>query len=74
MNNDIRPLKDIVDISGGFPVLVAVILILAALTVAALIYFRKKREKEEKPALPPKPAEEIARDALKTLKEMRLIE
>jgi len=74
MNDDIRPLKDIVDISGGFPVLPAVILILAALAVAALIYIRKKRKKEEKPALPPKPAEEIARDALKALREMRLIE
>jgi hypothetical protein len=74
MNNDIRPLKDIVDISGEFPVLPVVILILAALAVTALIYFRKKRGKEEKPALPPKSAEEIARDALKALREMRLIE
>ena len=74
MNDDIRPLKDIVDISGGFPVLVAVIFILAAITVAALIYFRKKRGKEEKSALPPAPAEEIARNALNALKEMKLIE
>ncbi|MDP2980549.1 MAG: hypothetical protein Q8N67_00575 [Candidatus Omnitrophota bacterium] len=74
MNDDIRPLKDIVDISGGFPVLPAVILILAALAVSVFIYFKNKKKTEEKPVFPPMPAEEIAKDALKALKEMKLIE
>ena len=74
MNDDIRPLKDIVDIRGGFPIAQAFILILAALAITAFIYFRKRKERKEEPALPPRLAEEIARDALKALREMRLIE
>lgn len=74
MNDDIRPLKDIVDISGGFPIAQALILILAALAIAAFIYFRKRKKRKEEPALSPRLAEEIARDALKALKEMRLTE
>src|SRR3989338_1369348 len=72
--DDIRPLKDVVDISGRFPALLVAVLILAALAVSAFIYFRKRKKIEEKSALPPRPAEEIARDALKALKEMRLVE
>ncbi len=72
--NDIRPLKDVVEISGRFPALLVIVLILAALVIAAFIYFKKRKEIEEKPALPQRPAEEIARDALKALLEMELIE
>ena len=72
--NDIRPLKNVVDISGGFPALPVVIIILAALIVSAFIYFRRKKKIEERPALPPRPAEEIAKDALKALREKGLIE
>ena len=71
--NDIRPLKDVLDISGKFPIGPLFILILAALAIAAFIYFTKKKRTEEKPAAPPKPAEEIAREALNALKEMGLI-
>jgi len=71
--NDIRPLKDVVEISGRFPVFLVIVLILAALVIAAFIYFKKKKV-EEKPALSPRPAEEIARNALSALKESKLIE
>ena len=72
--DDIRPLKDIAEISGKFPIPLVVILILVALAVSAFIYFRRKKKTEKKPTLPPRPAEEIARDALKALMEMRLVE
>ena len=72
--DDIRPLKDVADISGRFPALLVAVLILAALAVSAFIYFRRRKKIEEKPVLPPRPAEEIARDALKAIKEMGLVE
>lgn len=72
--DDIRPLKDIAEISGKFPVLLAAVLILAALAITAFIYFRKNKKVEEKPSKPPKPPEEAAREALTALKEMKLIE
>ncbi|MDO8603194.1 MAG: hypothetical protein Q7O04_05050 [Candidatus Omnitrophota bacterium] len=72
--NDIRPLKDVVDIAGAFPVIPAVIFILILLAIAAFIHFRKKRGTVAKPVAPPRPAEEIAIEALKALVEMRLIE
>lgn len=71
--NDIRPLKDVVEISGGFPALLVIVLILAALAIAAFIYLKKKKV-EEKPSMPPRLPEEIARDALRELKEKRLAE
>jgi hypothetical protein len=74
MNDDIRPLKDVVDISGGFPIAQVLIIILAVLAVAAFVYFRKKKEEKQKSCLPPKPAEIIAGEALNALREMRLIE
>lgn len=74
MNDDIRPLKDVMDISGRFPAVYVVILILTALAIFALIYLKKKKKEKEQPVLPPKPAEEIAKDALKALKGMKLIE
>ncbi len=72
--NDIRPLKDIVEISGKFSILPVFILILAALATIAFIYFRKNKKQEKKSFKPSKPPEEIAREALKVLKEMKLIE
>lgn len=74
MNNDIRPLKDVVEISGKFPAAYVIILILIAFAVLAFIYFKKKKKIKESPVLPIKPAEEIARGALKALKEMKLAE
>lgn len=74
MNNDIRPLKDVIEIRGGFPIEPVLILFLAALTIMAFVYFKKRKGKKEEPLLPPRPAEEIARSALKALKEMRLAE
>jgi len=44
MNDDIRPLKDIVEIGGGFPIALVFILILAALAVVAFLYFKKKKK------------------------------
>jgi hypothetical protein len=74
MNDDIRPLKDVMDISGGFPIAQVLIIILAVLAVAAFIYFRKRKEEKQKPVPPPKPAEIIAKEALEALKGMRLME
>jgi len=74
MNNDIRPLKDVVEIGGRFPIVYIVILVLITLAVSVFIYFKNKKKTEEKPVFPPRPAEEIAKDALKALKEMKLIE
>nr|MBU1328855.1 hypothetical protein [Candidatus Omnitrophota bacterium] len=71
--NDIRPLKDVVEISGRFPALLVIALILTALVIAAFIYLKKKKV-EEKLSMPPRPAGEIAREALKALKEMKLSE
>lgn len=72
--NDIRPLKDVVGISARFPVIPVAILILTALAIMALIYFKKNKKAEEIKPLPLKPPEEIARAALNSLKAMRLIE
>ncbi|HAZ10110.1 MAG: hypothetical protein A2047_02825 [Omnitrophica bacterium GWA2_41_15] len=69
--NDIRPLKDVLEISGRFPALLVIILILAVLLIAAFIYFKKKKV-EEKPSIPSRFPEEIAKEALKALKEMKL--
>lgn len=74
MNNDIRPLKDVVEIGGGFSPAYIIILILIALAVFVFIYFKKKKKIEKKPVLPPMPAEDIARGALKALKDMKLAE
>ncbi len=72
--DDIRPLKNPAEIKGKVSVWVFVIFILLIVGIAAFIYLKKKKRKEDKPALPPAPAEEIARNALKALKEMKLIE
>jgi hypothetical protein len=74
MNNDIRPLKDVVEIGGRFPTAYIIILVLMALAILIFAYFKNKKKTEEKPVLPPRPAEEIAREALKALIGMRLIE
>jgi hypothetical protein len=74
MNDDIRPLKDVVEIGGRFPAAYIIILVLIALAVPVFIYFKNKKKTEEKLVLPPRLAEEIAKDALKALKEMRLAE
>ncbi len=72
--NDIRPLKDVLDIKGAFPGLWIIILILIALAIVAFIYFKKKKNVEEKPALIQKSPEDAARDAMRLLLEMKLIE
>ncbi|PIP67624.1 MAG: hypothetical protein COW92_05510 [Candidatus Omnitrophica bacterium CG22_combo_CG10-13_8_21_14_all_43_16] len=72
--NDIRPLKDVFDIKGAFPGLRFIILILIALAIAAFIYFKKKKIAEAKPILIQKSPEGIAKDALRLLLEMNLIE
>ncbi|MBU1913007.1 MAG: hypothetical protein KKB22_05720 [Candidatus Omnitrophica bacterium] len=72
--NDIRPLKDVMDIKGAFPSLWVIILILTALAIAAFIYFKKKKIAEEKPVLIQKSPEDIAKDALRLLSEKKLIE
>jgi len=72
--NDIRPLKNVLDIKGALPALWIIILILIALAIAAFIYFKKKKIAEEKPVLIQKSPEDIARDALRLLLEMKLIE
>jgi hypothetical protein len=74
MNDDIRPLKDIVGIGMRFPAAYIVILVLIAAAVLIFIYLKNKKKAEEKLVLPPRLAEAIARDALKALNEMRLIE
>ena len=45
--NDIRPLKDVLDIKGAFPGLWIIILILIALAIAAFVYFKKKNEADK---------------------------
>jgi len=72
--DDIRPLKGPAEIKRSFFALLSAACILFAAVIAAFIYFKKKKRKEEKPAPPPRPAEEIAKDALKALREMRLAE
>jgi len=72
--DDIRPLKGPAEIKSWFFAWLLAASVLLVSAVAAFIYFKKKKRKEEKPALPPRPAEEIAKDALKTLKEMQLVE
>ncbi|MDP2920908.1 MAG: hypothetical protein Q8O12_00870 [Candidatus Omnitrophota bacterium] len=72
--DDIRPLKDIVDIKAGFPVLLVAILVIIALIIAVFIYFKKKKKPEEKIPTALKPAEDIAKDALKALRAMNLVE
>lgn len=71
--DDIRPLKDPAEIKDKLWVWVFIAFILLIASIAAFAYLKKKKE-EAKPALPPRPAEEIARDSLRALAEMRLIE
>lgn len=73
--DDIRPLKDLVEIGGGFSFLALILLILLlAAAIALVIYFRKRKKAVEEPVLPPRPPEEIAMEALRALIEMRLVE
>ena len=72
--NDIRPLKDVVDIKAGFSLAWVVIIILIALAIAAFIYFKKRKIAEEEPVLIQKSPEDIAKDALRLVLEMKLIE
>jgi len=72
--NDIRPLKDVVDIKGGFPLWPVIILVLIAAAIAVFIYFKKKKEMQEKPETREQKPEEVAMDALKALLEMKLTE
>ncbi len=74
MNEDIRPLKDVLEIKGGFAAWPVVILILAAIIVVLWIYFNKRKKPKEIPGLPPRPAAEIAKEALDALKRSGLIE
>ncbi|MDP8230323.1 MAG: hypothetical protein P9L93_04380 [Candidatus Gorgyraea atricola] len=73
--DDIRPLKDFVEIKGGFvlwPLMLIVLLL--AIAVFLFIYFKKRKKAVELPASPPRPPEDIAMEALKALLEMKLIE
>ena len=73
--DDIRPLKGPVEIRQGFPLAaLAALWLTALLTVAGLIYFKKKKKTELAPPRPPRPPEEIAMEELETLREKRLIE
>ncbi len=73
--DDIRPLKDFVEIQGGFLLWPFVLIVLLlAIAIFLFIYFRKKKRIAETPALPPRPPEEIALEALNALLEMKLIE
>jgi hypothetical protein len=72
--NDIRPLKGPLEISAGFPIWLFIVLILAALIIALSVYFKKKKGIKTKPDMHPRLPEEIARDGLKALLEMRLAE
>jgi len=72
--DDIRPLKGPAEIKGRFSIWGLIIFILAIVVIAIFAYLRDRKAKEKKPALPTAPAEQIARAALKTLIEMRLVE
>jgi hypothetical protein len=72
--DDIRPLKSPAEMKNRFFAWLIAACAFFATVISAFIYFKKKKIKEEKPALPPRPAEEIAKNALSALKEMRLVE
>jgi len=72
--DDIRPLKGPAEIKSWFLAWLPAACILVTAVIAAFIYFKKKKREEEKPALPSRPAEEIAKDALRALKEMQFVE
>ncbi len=73
--DDIRPLKDLVEISGGFlfwPLILLILLLVAAVVI--YVYSSRKKKLTEAAILPPRPPEEIAIEALRALLEMRLAE
>ncbi|MBU1147797.1 MAG: hypothetical protein KKD11_05530 [Candidatus Omnitrophica bacterium] len=73
--DDIRPLKDFVEIEGGFALWPLILLILLlSIAIFLFIYFKKRKKIADTPASPPRPPEEIALEALKALLEMKLIE
>lgn len=73
--DDIRPLKETVDIRGGFNIWAIIILILLlAIGVVIFFYFKRKKNIQKTPSEPPRPAEEIAMEELKALLDMKLIE
>jgi hypothetical protein len=73
--DDIRPLKNPVEIKSGFPrwlaVFFALVIIAAVLT---WVYFRRKKTLVAKSILPPRPPEEMAFEELNALAGMRLVE
>ncbi|MFH1478328.1 MAG: hypothetical protein ABIG92_00950 [Candidatus Omnitrophota bacterium] len=65
---DIRPLKDIVEIKGSFSVLPILITILAIAAIALFVYFnKKKKNKSEDIYIPQKTPREIALEELEKL-------
>jgi len=73
--DDIRPLKGPAEIKGRFPIGLVIILVLLFISAAAVfIYLRNKKKIKEKPVIPQRPPEEFAREALKALLEMKLVE
>ena len=73
--DDIRPLKEPVDIKEGLSIWpLAVLILLFAAGLAVFIYLKKKRHIGEVLAAPPKPPEEIAMEELRLLLEARLVE
>lgn len=73
--DDIRPLKDLAEIKGGFPLGFFIMLLLIVVGVAvAFIYFKKKRHSTEETVAPPRPPEEIAMEAFRSLQGMGLVQ
>ncbi|MDP6685912.1 MAG: hypothetical protein QGI05_03065 [Candidatus Omnitrophota bacterium] len=70
---DIRPLKDPVEIAGGFPWLLLILVLLVAAGILAFIYFKKKKHAEITEEVAPRPPEEIAREELDALLAAGLI-
>jgi predicted CopG family antitoxin len=73
--DDIRPLKNPVEIKSGFPRWLAVFFALVIIAgVLTWVYFRRKKTVIAKSVLPPRPPEEIAFEELNALAGMRLVE
>ncbi|MFH1782861.1 MAG: hypothetical protein ABH848_04520 [Candidatus Omnitrophota bacterium] len=65
---DIRPLKDIIEINTGFNIWPVIILfLLIAIAIGIFLYFKNKQNLENLPQVPVRSPEEIAREELATL-------
>lgn len=71
--NDIRPLKAPVEITGGFPLVAFLILVLAfTAAIAVFIYFKRRKQAVTATENPLKSPEEIAMEELQALREKNL--